>query len=385
MVLIQKRLIWAVGVILVTAACGRKAAPALETKGQSLEKPVAAAAPVAVPLAVPEPAPVALPSSASESASESASAPAPSPKRLVPPKLAAAPLSELAFVPADVEAVVRVDLAQVGSRSEHPAESLKTLDFLIHAQQPAAWQVLHDSGITVGREIATMYLVVGPKGNADATLVAGLGRFDAGRLGVGLRRSGATVEPAPAPPGQTAALFTWKHPSAGAVGALEQPPSAAHPAAVAVGLGADLVVFGPPALVRRAMAARAGAEIDVRTSPLADELLAVDATATVWGVALPAPGKDDKAWLPTIVPGVRRARFQAALASPGPDIDGLFTLRAEFGSHDQATAFGDKLRQVLQTVALLGERSPLGSGFAKLKNGAIVKIDENVVIASAAL
>lgn len=378
MVLIRTRLVWAVGVILVTAACGRKAAPALETKGQSLEKPAAVAVPVTVP---PEPVPVAAPAPASTSASASDSA-APTHKRLLPPKLTLSPLSELAFVPADVEAVVRVDLAQVGARSEHPAESLKTLDFLLHAQQPAAWQVLHDSGITVGKEIATMYLVVGPKDTADATLVVGLGKFDAERLGVSLRRSGATVEPAPAPHGETAALFTWKHPSGGSAGALEQPPSAAHPPAAAVGLGAGVVVFGPPALVRRAMSARAGSEIDVRTSPLAAELLAVDATATVWGVALPAA---DKSWLPTMVPGVRRARFQAALASPGPDIDGLFTLRAEFGSHDEATAFGDKLRQVLQTVALLGERSPLGSGFAKLKNGAIVKIDENVVIASAAL
>jgi hypothetical protein len=146
-----------------------------------------------------------------------------------------------------------------------------------------------------------------------------------------------------------------------------------------------VVVFGPPALVKRALATRAGREIDVRTSALADELLAVDATATVWGVALPAAGAGAKSWLPTIVPGVRRARFQAALASPGPDIDGLFTLRAEFGSPTDASAFGDKLRQVLQTIAVLGEHSPLGSAFAKLKNGAIVKIDQNVVIASAAL
>src|SRR5262249_45348789 len=59
------------------------------------------------------------------------------------PKLPA----ELAFVPADVEAVVRVDLAQVAARSSDPAQSLKAIDFVLRAQQPAVWQVLHAAGI----------------------------------------------------------------------------------------------------------------------------------------------------------------------------------------------------------------------------------------------
>src|SRR5262249_38411868 len=115
---------------------------------------------------------------------------------------------------------------------------------------------------------------------------------------------------------------------------------------------------------------------------LGSEMLAIDPTATVWGVALPGPSR---AWLPTAVPGIRRARFQAALASPGPDIDRLFTLRAEFRSHDAAAAFADKRRQVLSTIALLGSHSPLGAGFAKLKDGSVVKLEDTTVIASAAL
>ena len=357
------RLMVLAGMILLACACGRKEGVQLETHAAPLAAPAeTTAAPVA-------PA-------------------APRGKKPIPAKLQGAPLDELAFVPSDVEAVVRVDLAQVGARSEHPAESLRTLDFLLRAQQPAAWQLLHQAGITVGKELSALYLVIGPPGmGSDAYLIVGLGRFDTARLGSALRGTDATVEPGPAPLGQTSAFFTWKHPSAGAVGALEQPAAESQDSRLgdaAVGLGDGILLFGPALLVRRALGSRAGIESDVRTGPLADEILAVDATATVWGVAQPGVPAN-RAWLATAVPGVKRGHFQAALASPGPDIDGLFTLRAEFASHDQAIAFGDRLRQLLQTIALLGEHSPLGRGFAKLKNGAVVKLEDDVVVASGAL
>src|SRR5688572_28669703 len=75
-------------------------------------------------------------------AAAAAAAPAP-----LAPRLAA--MGELSFVPADVEALVRVDLADVAKRSPDPAQSLKTFDFLLRAQQPVAWQVLSGAGITV--------------------------------------------------------------------------------------------------------------------------------------------------------------------------------------------------------------------------------------------
>jgi hypothetical protein len=340
--------------LVVAVACSRRPDPpevSLETRGEPLTLPPAE--PVSAPLAP-----------------------------TLPAALRGAPLDELAVVPAGVEAVVRVDLAQVGARSPHPDDSLRTLDFLLRAQQPVVWRIFHEAGITVGREITAAYFVMGADGaERDATMLVGVGAFDAARLGQKLRRTEARVEPAPAPAGQTAAIFLWKRPSPAAAGATEQ-PDPARLEDTAAGVGDGVVVFGPPDLVRRALLARAGVGADVRTGPLAEELLATDTGATVWGVARAGAAK---AWLPTLVPGVKRARFQAALAEPGPDIDGLFTLRAEFESRDQAVACAAQLGNLLKTIGVLGGRSPIGHGFAKLKNGADVKVDGAVLIAAAAL
>src|SRR5262245_51856999 len=81
---------------------------------------------------------------------EGATPPAPATdKPTLDPRLDKAPMSELSFVPVDgTEALVRVDLADVAARSPDPAESLKTFDFLLRAQQPSAWSVLNKAGVT---------------------------------------------------------------------------------------------------------------------------------------------------------------------------------------------------------------------------------------------
>jgi hypothetical protein len=312
---------------------GGAARPALETRGAALVSPV----------------------------------PAPSPAARTEPTLPA----ELSFVPGDVEAVIRVDLAAISVGTARPAESLRTIDFILRAQQPAAWEVLHGAGIAAGKDLTTLYLVVAD----DALLVAGLGPFDSARLGAALRRTHPTVEPGPAPAGQTTALMSW-------------PPdrSAASHEPAAVGLGDRIVLFGTPALVRRALAARAGLVPDVRTSALAKEIAALDLSATIWGAALPLGGASGV--FPRALPGFQRARLQADLASPGTDpagADGVVTLRAEFGTASQASAFGADLRSLLATVALLGERSPLGASFAKLKDAAVVKVEAAIVTLAATL
>src|SRR5262249_7817141 len=231
---------------------------------------------------------------------------------------------DLAFIPADAEAVVRVDLAQVGARSPAPQKSLKTLDFLLHAQQPAAWQVLHAAGITPGRELATVYLVAAK----DAILLAGLGAFDQARLADALKKAGGAPEPVPG-----ALLFRWR-------GAKDQ----------LAGLSDGIVLLGDPDLVRLALAVRSGRGPDVRKAPLAAELGAVDPAATVGGAAL--PGHEGS--LAGLLPGCTRAHFHAALAAAGPGPDGLLALRAEFGSPEQAKAFAKELRSIFDTVSMLG-------------------------------
>lgn len=287
---------------------------------------------------------------------------------------------ELAFIPADVDALVRVDLTQLISQGEAPGAGLKALDFVLRAQQPVVWELLHSAGITIGKELAIVYLVVGAHqaGGEEPYLVCALGRFDAVRLGAALRRTHALVEPGPAPLGRSAAIFLWHRPSGAAVGATEQPPAILGSAAV--GIADDLVLFGAPALVRRALATRAALGPDVRTSTLTEELRAVDTAATLWGVA--------RGPLGSLAPGLRRGRFSAALAAPGMapgGVDGLLALRAEFTSPEEATAFGAKVQALFATVAILGEHSPLGQGFAKLRQGAVVNVVDSVLSISGTL
>jgi len=110
------------------------------------------------------------------------------------PRLLQAPMTELTFVPGNAEALVRVDLADVAARSPDPAESLKTFDFLLRAQQPAAWSVLNKGGVALGKDLGTLILVVG---SSESFLVAGLGAFDEGRLREALsqeaKKSGAEM------------------------------------------------------------------------------------------------------------------------------------------------------------------------------------------------
>ena len=183
------------------------------------------------------------------------------------PRLAKAPMSELGFIPGDAEAVVRVDLADVAARSPDPAESLKTFDFLLRAQQPAAWSVLNKAGVALGKELGTLILVVG---GAESFLVAGLGEFDDARvreaLGQEARRSGGTVE---------GDLFIWRDHKGAAVGANLPPKDAPRLGDAAVGVARGVLLFGSPDLVRASLAMRSrtgSPPYDVRYGQLAREL-----------------------------------------------------------------------------------------------------------------
>lgn len=312
---------------------------------------------------------------ADEPAAPAAPAAAPAPPPL-DPRLTAGKLADLTFVPAGVEALVCVDLADVAARSPAPAESLKTFDFLLRAQQPAAWQVLSGAGISAGKELATLYLVLG---GADSFLVAGVGPFDAAaaqRLGDALKKSGAAVEAVPG-----ANLYTWQRHSGGAVGATEPPPSSPAFGAAAVGVAPGLLVFGAPPLVKRALEVRAGKGDDVRHGALARELLAVDSAATVWGAARPGA----QAYLPTVMPGLVGGHFSTALAAPGKDLDGIFLLRAEFATPDHAQGFRKELVELLATADLMGGSTPLGATFSAMRKNARVTVEGQTVVASASL
>jgi hypothetical protein len=311
---------------VISAACSRDGARlALETHGQALEAPAA-----------PD------------------------------PRLAA--LGELSFVPVDAAAVVRVDLADVAGRSPEPEQSLKVFDFVLRAQQPAAWQALHAAGIGVGRELGRLYLVASPAGEL---MVAGLGEFDAARLTAGFEKSGAV---ATAGAGDSS-IFTWRRAPESKLGANERPDDAPAMGATAVAVAKGVLLFGPPSMVRAALAARAGGG-DVRAGALASELTQVDAKATIWGAARAVPG---------LVPGLERAHFHAVLAAPGRDLDGLFALRAVFASAEEAKAAGDKLRSALAAARLMGGRSPLGATLDALHKNAKVTVEDKTLVASASL
>jgi hypothetical protein len=310
----------------------------------------------------------------SAAAAEAAAEPA------LDPRLTSGKLAELVFVPGDAEALVRVDLADVAARSARPDDSLKAFDFLLRAQQPAAWQVLQAAGIAVGRELTTLYLVLGaPVEAAPSFLVAALGPFDAAaaqRLGDALKKGGAAVEAGPG-----ANLYSWKRPSGGAVGAHEPPPRTPAFGVAAVGIAPGLLVFGAPALVRRALEVRAGQGADVRHGALARDLLAVDSAATVWGAARPGA----RAYLPTVMPGLVGGHFSTALAAPGKDLDGMFLLRAEFASPAEARGFQKELQQLLAAADMLGGSTPLGATFTAMRKNAKVAVEGQTVVASASL
>jgi hypothetical protein len=315
------------------------------------------------------------------------------PAPAAPPAETAAPLDprleamgELAFVPADVEALVRVDLADVARRSADPAQSLKTFDFLLRAQQPVAWQVLSGAGVQVGRELATLFMVVGPRpatASHEAYLVAGVGAFDEARLATELAKTGAKGEDA-----SGARIFVWPRKTESGVGANVPPEKGPRLGDASVGVARGLIIFGAPDLVRRALAVRAGEGKDVRRGPLVPELLAVDAAATLWGVAVPRPPgpAGAAALLPSVLPGLERAHFSTVLAAPGQDPGtGAFRLRAEFSSPEHAAAFQKQLHELLAAADLLGGGTPLGAALSEMRRTAKVTLEGRTLVASSTL
>jgi hypothetical protein len=316
----------------------------------------------------PAPPPIATPIPATPTPTPAPTqAPAQTPTTAPAPAVAAvSPLAELSFVPATAEAIVHVDLAALSSRSPDAA---RTLDFVLHAQHPRIHAVLASAGITIGKDIHAVTLFAG---HGDAYVVAGVGDLDAARLDAALRRTNPVVQRA-----ATGSLFTWKKATPGAA---ESPGPGED---VAVGVDAGIVLAGTPALVRQALLCRAGKAPGLAAGPLAAEVARAQTSATAWGVAAPRPG----ATLAAAVPGLQRARFSGDIAAPGPDIDGILDLRAEFGTAAEAEAFRGRLDAFLSTFAAVGGKSSLGAALGRLRSAAKLRMvdDGRTLIAQSAL
>jgi hypothetical protein len=272
--------------------------------------------------------------------------------------------AELSFIPAEAEAVVRVDLAGLVARSP---ETTRTLDFVLKAQHPRIQAFLQGTGISLGKEIRTLVLF---SGKGETYAVAGIGDVDSAKVEAALRRTSAKVEPT-----GKGVLFTWKKLTPGAAESSELGED------VAVAVDTGLIVVGTPALVRAALLCRTGAAPGIRAGALAPDLAAAASGATAWGVAAPGPG----AALQRSVPGLVRARFSSDIAAPGPDVDGLLDLRAEFASAAEAEACRTRLDSLLSTVATLGGKSALGATFSRLRAAAKLKVEGKTLVARSAM
>lgn len=300
-------------------------------------------------------------------------------------QLAQAPLDELSFVPADAEAIVRVDLAALAARDAHAAHAL---DYLLRAQQPSAWEFLTNAGIAPGKELRAIYLVVGAHaGGAPTFAVAGVGEIDVARVSAALRRGGAIVEPAPG----GGALFTWKDPrGADAKVNASIPPEKGwdkvgvdgRVGEAAIGVAAGLLLVGQPDLVRAALRVRGGEGKDLRTTPVADALLAIDTSAVTWGVARAPADAASSSYLDGFAHGMRQARFHAALSGIGK---GTVEIHAEFATPAEAVAFRGVLDQFLADTAKLTGDTPLGKSLARLRENAKIAVDGGVLTVYALL
>jgi hypothetical protein len=277
-------------------------------------------------------------------------------------KLTRAPLTELTFAPADAEAIVRVDLAAI---ARGDAKTQEMLDFLLRAQQPKAWQYLQDCGVRVGQELRAVYLVVGPRAKlGPATLIAGVGDIDVERAAEVFAKAGGTRENAPG----GGIIIVWVHDEGPAVGATvhhsetkDGPGNVVALEMSAVGIADGLIMLGPPQLVRRALAVRAGEGKDVRAGALADELTVIDPGAEVWGVARAA----EHGVVDQLAPGLARGRFHARLEQVGR---GEFNLRAEFGSEALAKSFQAQLKTLIGAAAMMTRKSGVGASLVRLRD-----------------
>ncbi len=285
-----------------------------------------------------------------------------------------APFTELSFVPGDVEAVVRVDLAALAARD---ADTPTMLDFLLRAQQPQAWQFLTDAGIRAGKELRAVYLIVGPgAADAPAILVAGVGEIDAQRAAAALATGGGVAERAPG----GATVFVWPHEKfaqgMGSSAAEHDETQVIEESAVGVADG--LLIIGPPALVRRALAVRAGEGHDVRQSQLARELTALAPTAVAWGVGRAGDGGVVR----EMAAGLKAGRFQWTMTGGA---GGELQLRAEFASEAQAKAFEGELRTLIGAAALITRKTPMQATFERLRDDTPIMVNGTRVTIGAAL
>ena len=290
-------------------------------------------------------------------------------------RLTAAPFTELSFVPADAEALVRVDLRVLATRDQG---TQKMLDFLLQAQQPTAWKLLGDAGVHAGQELRAVYLVVGPRGRAQpaqSMLVAGVGDIDVARARAAFGGGGGVAEVAPG----GATIFVWPHARVAlGIGATipdEKPPATEEDQLLeqsAIGVAEGLILFGPPTLVRRALAVRAGEGKDVRVGELASEIAELDGTTAAWGVAR----QDEDGLMRALAPGLRAGRFHLALAEVGK---GELRLRAEFGGSEDAQAFANQLETMIGAAAMLTKKTPMGDTLGHMRDESPVRVDGRVV------
>ncbi len=295
-------------------------------------------------------------------------------------RLTGAPFTELAFVPADAEAVLRVDLALLARRDAETHQTEKMLDFLLRAQQPMAWKLLGDAGVHAGKELRAVYLVVGPRAGAQPSqsmLVAGVGDIDAARARAAFGGGGGIAEVAPG----GATIFVWPHAQValgmGSTMPYDKIESGPHTEdqllqSSAIGVADGLLLFGPPTLVRRALAVRAGEGKDVRVGELADELAQLGGDSAAWGVAR----QDAQGLVRSLAPGLRSGRFHVVLADAGK---GALELRAEFGGNEDARAFATQLETMIGAAALMTRKTPIGDTLTRMRDESPVRVDGRVV------
>jgi hypothetical protein len=298
-------------------------------------------------------------------------------------RLEAAPFTELVFVPADAEAVLRVDLAALARRDEQAAQML---DFLLQAQQPQAWKLLNDAGVRAGKELRAVYLVVGPRAGASpaqATLVAGVGDIDSAKARAAFGTGGGMAEVAPG----NAAIYVWPHARValgmGATIPMERKPRDPQTEdellqESAIGVADGLLLFGSPPLVRRALAVRAGEGKDVRQGALALELAQLEGGASAWGVAR----QDAEGVVRTLAPGLRVGRFHLGFDAAGSS---ELRLRAEFGAEAEARAFASQLEAMIGAAALMTRKTPIGESLSHMKETSPVTVQGTIVQVGAKL
>jgi hypothetical protein len=289
-------------------------------------------------------------------------------------------LAELGFVPADVELLVRLDLRALAATEPGAA---RMLDFMLHAQQPNAWRQLDAAGLHAGTELTTFFLVVGPRSaDGPSIMLAATGTIDAARMRTIIEGRGA--RPTPAADGAT--LYVLPHAQVrkrvgSAVEIKPRPGTRPIPDPIvesALGVAPGLLLLGPPDLVRRALAVRAGQGKNVREGGLVDELLALDPRAVTWAVATRA----ERGALSDVLPGLEHGRLTLDLAHVG---QGRLELYAVFADAATAKQTVDDLGHAAATFAGQAPGSPVGKLLDQLATGSAIHVSGQVITASVTL